>query len=346
MQNTTSSAIEYPPTARALFNQAFKVGTALGRKFEATDMTVSLRQAAMEYATWYTGDFEYMVDMHSRVTRGGWFMSDLQCKAVLNCLMAEARRRIAAKPRDTRTQEQQDFAKHLHGYVGGAPEAAPVAPAVTIPLGTFTVVFPDGYQTIRLQAARDKSDSRIFAKYLSGQSNETDFQYFATIFPGGRVSNGGGFERQRLALKVVMGAAPSELGEMGLAYAMASSNCFNCGRKLTVPASIHSGLGPDCADKMGAFYGEPPTPEAPVTKLDHAAEFCTGDCPHHVADTSTGVEESEDELLDMVAATAPSAVKHDAYAEGDRINRETNARIQAIKASGRKPTYEDIFGED
>ena len=35
------------------------------------------------------------------------------------------------------------------------------------------------------------------------------------------------------------------------AYAIGSGKCACCGRTLTVPASVHRGLGPDCAKKYG-----------------------------------------------------------------------------------------------
>jgi len=35
------------------------------------------------------------------------------------------------------------------------------------------------------------------------------------------------------------------------AHALSSGNCLACLRTLTVPASIHRGLGPDCAARLG-----------------------------------------------------------------------------------------------
>lgn len=35
-----------------------------------------------------------------------------------------------------------------------------------------------------------------------------------------------------------------------------AGSCGRCGRTLTVPASLDSGIGPVCADKMGIPYGE------------------------------------------------------------------------------------------
>lgn len=37
--------------------------------------------------------------------------------------------------------------------------------------------------------------------------------------------------------------------EAGMAYAIQEGRCCRCGRELTVPASIHAGMGPDCAQK-------------------------------------------------------------------------------------------------
>ena len=121
------------------------------------------------------------------------------------------------------------------------------------------MVFPDGHVTIRLQKPQDKSKAGVvYAKYLAGPDNTADFEYFASVVNGNIRAKG--YERQVVALKVVLTSTGSELGAMGLAYALASSNCFYCGRTLTVPASIHSGMGPDCAAKHGGDYSEPEAP--------------------------------------------------------------------------------------
>lgn len=39
--------------------------------------------------------------------------------------------------------------------------------------------------------------------------------------------------------------------QMGEDYAVASNRCWRCDRELKVPASIHRGLGPDCAKLLG-----------------------------------------------------------------------------------------------
>ena len=79
---------------RSVFNNVFRIGAALGRKFEASDMTIELRQAASLYAANYQvraeGD-DFMRDMQNRVAIPG-FLTDGQSKGVLNVLMADARR--------------------------------------------------------------------------------------------------------------------------------------------------------------------------------------------------------------------------------------------------------------
>jgi hypothetical protein len=109
----------------------------------------------------------------------------------------------------------------------------------------------------------------VFASYLSGADNDVDFTYFSTLrggIPSGRQDQ---CPVQRRALAAILAPA-ADLRAMGLAYSLQSSNCWRCGRTLTVPASIHSGLGPDCAEKVGAAYGEPQVAEAaPAAPTSH-----------------------------------------------------------------------------
>ena len=56
-------------------------------------------------------------------------------------------------------------------------------------------------------------------------------------------------------------------------------------------------------------------------------------------DPETGVEETADELLALVQ-------KENAYDVADRDNRASFAHMQAVRASGRKLTYADVFPED
>jgi len=291
MQNDSS--------ARDLFNAAYKASVALGRKFEARDLTPELRQAARAYAASYDGDFEYMVEMRAQVIAGtGAFLSDSQSKGVLNCLAADARRRLAAR--------------------------APKVAAITVPLGTFTVVALDGSRTtIRLQEPRTK-DGRVFASFLTGADNDVDFTYFATLRGGVMSGQDGSFAAQRQAVRAIL-APSADLQAMGLAYALESSNCWRCGRTLTVPASIHSGLGPDCAAKVGAMYSEPPA-EATAAQPGTAA-----------ADKEIPAAPSAPEA----AAVTPDSVRRSA--NGQAMSRYEAAQVDGAPRPAGGWTYDDIF---
>ena len=118
--------------------------------------------------------------------------------------------------------------------------------------GTYTVVYNSGeYRTLRV---KDWNDKTIIG-YLSGQDNENDFTYVGFLTESNTVNfwkkigltkSLKWLQRFERAVQIIAGN-PSEAG---LAYALKSSRCYRCNRKLTVPASIHQGLGPDCATKI------------------------------------------------------------------------------------------------
>ena len=91
---------------RTVFNVAYKIGKQLDRKFEVSDLTPELRQAARMYAASYEGDFEYLIDMRDRlIAANGAFLSDGQSKGVLNCLMADAKT-AARRPPDAARRDR------------------------------------------------------------------------------------------------------------------------------------------------------------------------------------------------------------------------------------------------
>lgn len=114
--------------------------------------------------------------------------------------------------------------------------------------GTYTVVFNEEQRrTIRIRKPHPDAVYHV-AEYLYGPDNESHFKRFAREVKGGWQYNGDG-GILLVGLKVICGADDKKLADMGLAYALESGNCYRCGRKLTVPASIHAGLGPVCARK-------------------------------------------------------------------------------------------------
>lgn len=139
-----------------------------------------------------------------------------------------------------------------------APVAAPAAqtaPATQPAPGTYTVVLgSDGdYVTLRLRDASDwAGEGTLKIEYLVGPDNSTDFVAFGFV-KAGRLQvwkrYRDGHARQQQAAQVLLGADADQQAQAGMAYALASSRCCRCGRKLTVPASLHRGMGPECASK-------------------------------------------------------------------------------------------------
>lgn len=136
----------------------------------------------------------------------------------------------------------------------------PTTQPQTIPHGTYTVEREDGsgYVTIRIATKGPGSNyaGQTWLFFLAGPDNETEYQPFARIFPDGNVrvwkrfQEGGNVQKYVDAFRVVMGDDEARKAA-GYRWALESSRCYNCGRKLTVPASIHRGLGPDCAARAG-----------------------------------------------------------------------------------------------
>lgn len=137
---------------------------------------------------------------------------------------------------------------------------APAAVAVEqVPLGTYSVLGLPGaggknYVTVRIKrpGANSNWHGKVLVEFLSGSDNDHDFTAFGELTPGGvrvwgrfKDSPRAGVYAQ--AVEVVVNGTRDAREAAGLAYAMASGNCYRCGRTLTVPASIHRGLGPDCA---------------------------------------------------------------------------------------------------
>lgn len=317
-------------TARDMFNAAFKIGKALDRKFEASDMSPLLRQAARMYAASYEGDFGYMVEMRAAVAGNGAFLSDGQAKGVLNCLMADARRRLSAKP--------------------AAPVAAPevTSPPVLlqVPDGRFRVTLVDGsHLAIRIEKVAKDSKLPQGTRVISTRINGDDWMGMASVSPEGafRLWNAcRGELRDRVSNAVdILDSAETQDGWLiaGLAFAQEGAQCFFCGRDLDTPESLMVGYGPKCADKNGLPWGDKATPMAvKLAQAEQAAAASKVEEP--VAPPAPITVEAP--VVNVAAQTKLQQQEEATRAHATKI-RETLARA---KAEGRKATYEEIFGED
>lgn len=122
--------------------------------------------------------------------------------------------------------------------------------------GTYTVVF-DGDEsdriTLRLSVPKWATDvtGKLAVSYLYGPDNTNDYKgigFFGSgsfsVWRSARPAVSREFEaRINEALQIISG---SDQGKMRESYALRSGRCARCGRKLTVPASLHAGVGPEC----------------------------------------------------------------------------------------------------
>jgi hypothetical protein len=135
------------------------------------------------------------------------------------------------------------------GPVAPVQQPQPVAqPTSQVPNGYFTAVLDDGtHRTIRIAPSKD--GARQWASMLVGQNNEADYAFFGQVLNGVVVQHGKAASNPTwvaIANAIISG----DLAAAGLAYAIESNRCWMCNRRLTVPASVHAGVGPDCAKRI------------------------------------------------------------------------------------------------
>lgn len=118
--------------------------------------------------------------------------------------------------------------------------------------GRFSLIYPNGeYRTLQVKTMRKGNlKGSTILKIKEGQffnavgflSADNRIRFWDRIkfsIPAERRDR-----IQRAVDRIVADPA-----QAGLAYAMQESRCFRCGKELTVPASIHNGMGPECARK-------------------------------------------------------------------------------------------------
>ena len=314
--------MDYTTEQRAVFNAAFRIGSALGRKFEVEDLTPELRQAARLYAAGYVGDFDYMLGMRDQVVGGNFLLSNGQCKGILNCLMADAKRRMTAR-------------------APKAPVSLPTALAAARPVladlpdGRYRVTLADG-DHLALYIKKAGPDSKLAgSRVISTRVSGDDWMGVAHIAEPGdfrlwRSCQGQLRARVAAAVDVLDQAkTQDEWLVAGLAFAQEGSQCFICGRDLDTPESLTAGYGPTCADKHGLPWGAKAVPMS--VRLAQATAATAQESATPAIDPETGVQESAEELLDLVEATRPST---------------KTVSLAEAKARGYKRTYEEIFGDD
>jgi Family of unknown function (DUF6011) len=131
-----------------------------------------------------------------------------------------------------------------------------VAPMLP-PNATYTVAIGAQYRTLKIEDCPDKFNQAAGTRmisFLSGPDNETNFTGCAFLFDDGHMAMWKRFRSDsflRETILVLLASGDEKRLEAAEAYAMKSGRCARCARKLTVPASLHRGFGPDCAAQLG-----------------------------------------------------------------------------------------------
>jgi len=126
---------------------------------------------------------------------------------------------------------------------------------VTAGNAIFTVTTPKTGARFTYRVKKSDDGNVYFVSLLTGPDNINDYRFIGTVFPGS------GFKH---SAKSTVGADAASVkvfawfdsslraGTLPAATKVHhAGRCGRCARVLTVPESIESGIGPDCAGKMG-----------------------------------------------------------------------------------------------
>jgi len=121
---------------------------------------------------------------------------------------------------------------------------------------TLTVVNDDTGGRVTVRFRKPKGFKSVLVDVMTGSDNETDFAFAGTLrgtelalSPKAKCPK----ERALFAKKVLdWTLRAAEAGDLRTVRCLHEGRCARCGRKLTVPESIDSGLGPECRSKKVA----------------------------------------------------------------------------------------------
>lgn len=152
---------------------------------------------------------------------------------------------LAAEAAADRAQTVRDETAKAQARL--AMEAPASGPARPVANGYYTVARPDGSH-ITFRVVDDFRDNAPVGGQMVKVKDGYEFIGFGFL-SGTVLTIWKKMERRAAALRLDFAVVQRDSAAAGEAYALASGNCYRCNRMLTVPASIHRGLGPDCAKK-------------------------------------------------------------------------------------------------
>jgi len=142
--------------------------------------------------------------------------------------------------------------------MAGLAGARTTSRSADIAPGTYTIVRADGsYRTLQIAPAA-WADGQLAISYLSGPDNELSYTGCAFYKGGTKFNMWKRFKTDSALVRDIdtlmrtnITSAHERFLGQAEAYALKSGQCMRCTRKLTVPASLHRGLGPVCAGIEG-----------------------------------------------------------------------------------------------
>jgi hypothetical protein len=221
-RKSKTPAPSIPKTEAATLDDVAALVESLGRKFEVEDMTTGLIEFAGTWLADYSGTFEFLLDVRSKV--GKRDLSPGQAKGVLNCVRAD----LLRNPRKT----EAALADNLDPVEG--------LDLTGLPSGRYAVPGSDGRLKVRVDAVdKGKWAGWIFVKdaaeYGAGQR-------YGSQKPGAPAYVG----KITSELAAIVADPPAAMA----AYGHLVGKCGACGRTLEDEQSIERGIGPVCAAKM------------------------------------------------------------------------------------------------
>jgi hypothetical protein len=119
----------------------------------------------------------------------------------------------------------------------------------------FTVVSNQTGKRFTFHVRQPKAGDPHFVRVLTGPDNESSYTFVGTYFSDGTYRHGARStisadapSAKAAAWLMNMLRNPARLAAQATIYH--SGRCGRCGRTLTVPSSILSGIGPECAGKL------------------------------------------------------------------------------------------------
>lgn len=231
---------------------------------KVTDDHVARSQSLQRVATLYVQAVQssnsFLTSLQSQL-RSKRTLSTAQARGALNVLLRDyaelqkERGSLLAKTDDPFTAAPVTLQE------APAPEQQPSGPVTPVIVdGIYTVVLDEAgtYRTLRFKTCdldqcakyRVPMGTQIVS-YLSGADNDSAYTGFGYVF-GNTFKAWKSFTKAaelHAAVNFMLVADKDTRIDYGHAYALQSGRCFICNRRLTVPASINRGMGPDCASK-------------------------------------------------------------------------------------------------